>query len=559
MKWKHYPLATAILLMVVVAYLPAVRGGFIWDDDAHVTKPELQSLHGLWRIWSEVGATQQYYPVLHSAFWLEHRLWGDAAAGYHLLNILLHATAACLFVAVLRRLAVPGAWLAGMIFALHPVCVESVAWISEQKNTLSTVFYLAGALAYLRWKDSVEGPSARGEGRRWSAWAGRYWLATGLFVLALLTKSVTATLPAALLVVFWWRRGRLSWRDDVVPLLPWFVMGVTAGLFTAWVERVYIIGPQGRTFDLNAIERCLLAGRAVWFYLSKLAWPADLIFIYPRWEMSAAAPGSYLFPAGLLVLAAALGWMARQGRRGPLAVFLYFCGTLFPALGFFDIYPFVFSYVADHFQYLASLGPIALVAAAASPPIAGLVRRLAGTDAVWRAGAAAAVVCLLGVLTWRQCGIYRDAQTLYTATLERNPQCWLAHLNLGSMLFEDGRIDEAIAHFEAAQRQNPNNAEIHFNWGRALLQEGRNAESVPQFAAVLRLTPTDAEAHDNLGAALLGVGRTVEAMTEFKTAIRLRPENAVAHYNLGVALRALGRPDEARAEFEAAARLGLRP
>jgi len=240
-------------------------------------------------------------------------------------------------------------------------------------------------------------------------------------------------------------------------------------------------------------------------------------------------------------------------------VFLYFCGTLFPALGFFDIYPFVFSYVADHFQYLASLGPIALVAAAASPPIAGLVRRLSGTDAVWRAGAAAAVVCLLGVLTWRQCGIYRDAQALYTATLERNPQCWLAHLNLGSMLFEDGRIDEAIAHFEAAQRQNPNNAEIHFNWGRALLQEGRHAEAVPQFEIVVRLTPTDAEAHDNLGAALLGVGRTAEAMTEFKTAIRLRPENAVAHYNLGVALRALGRPDEARAEFEAAARLGLRP
>ena len=224
-------MGAAILLMVVVAYLPAIRGGFIWDDDAHVTKPELQSLHGLWRIWSEVGATQQYYPVLHSAFWLEHRVWGDTAAGYHLLNVLLHATAACLFVAVLRRLAVPGAWLAGMIFALHPVCVESVAWISEQKNTLSAVFYLAGALAYLRWKDSADGPSSRGESRRWSAWSGQYWLATGLFVLALLTKSVTATLPAALLVMFWWRRGRLSWRDDVVPLLPWFVMGVTAGLF----------------------------------------------------------------------------------------------------------------------------------------------------------------------------------------------------------------------------------------------------------------------------------------------------------------------------------------
>ena len=559
MKGKRYMMGAAILIMVVVAYLPAVRGGFIWDDDAHVTKPELQSLHGLWRIWSEVGATQQYYPVLHSAFWLEHRLWGDAAAGYHLLNVLLHATAACLFVAVLRRLAVPGAWLAGMIFALHPVCVESVAWISEQKNTLSTVFYLAGALAYLRWKDSADGPPSRGAGRSWPARSGQYWLATGLFVLALLTKSVTATLPAALLVVLWWRRGRLSCREDVVPLLPWFAMGVTAGLFTAWVERVFIIGPPGMAFDLNVIERCLLAGRAVWFYLGKLAWPAELIFIYPRWEMNAGAWGAYLFPAGLLVLAGALGWMARKGRRGPLAAFLYFCGTLFPALGFINIYPFIFSYVADHFQYLASLGPIALAAAVTSAPVAGQVRRLPVSGAVWRAGVAAGVVCVLGALTWRQCGIYRDVQTLYAATLERNPQCWLVHHNLGNLLLDDGKVEEAIAHYDAALRQNPNNPDIHFNLGKALIQEGRNAEAVPQFEVVVRLTPTDAEAHDNLGAAFLGIGRTAEAMTEFEAAIRLRPENAIAHYNLGIALRTLGRADEARAEFEAAARLGLRP
>jgi tetratricopeptide (TPR) repeat protein len=559
MKGKRYMMGAAILLMVVVAYLPAVRGGFIWDDDAHVTKPELQSLHGLWRIWSEVGATQQYYPVLHSAFWLEHRQWSDAALGYHLLNVLLHVTAACLFVAVLRRLAVPGAWLAGMIFALHPVCVESVAWISEQKNTLSTVFYLAGALAYLRWKDSADGPPLRGEGRRWPARSCRYWLATGLFVLALLTKSVTATLPAALLVVFWWRRGRLSWREDVVPLLPWFALGVTAGLFTAWVERVFIIGPQGMAFDLNVIERCLLAGRAVWFYLGKLAWPAKMIFIYPRWKVNAGAWGPYLFPAGLLVLARALGWMARKGRRGPLAAFLYFCGTLFPALGFFNIYPFIFSYVADHFQYLASLGPIALVAAVASPPVVGQVGRLHGTGAAWRAGVAAGVVCVLGALTWRQCGIYRDVQTLYAATLERNPQCWLVHHNLGNLLFDDGKVDEAIAHYDAALRQNPNNADIHFNLGKALIQEGRNAEALPQFEVVVRLSPADSEAHDNLGVALLGIGRTAEAMTEFEAAIRLRPDNAIAHYNLGIALRALGRPDEARIEFEAAARLGVRP
>ena len=195
--------------------MPALQAGFIWDDDGHVTRTDLRDLSGLYRIWFEFGATQQYYPVLHSAFWLEHLVWGDSPLGYHLLNVLLHASAACLFGVLLRRLAVPGAALAALLFALHPVCVESVAWISEQKNTLSLVFYLCAALAYLRFTERRRGTV--------------YLLATGLFVLALLTKTVTASLPAALLVVFWWQRGRLEWRRDVVPLLPWFALGRGVG------------------------------------------------------------------------------------------------------------------------------------------------------------------------------------------------------------------------------------------------------------------------------------------------------------------------------------------
>jgi len=354
--------AIALFGATIIAYFPALHGGFIWDDDGHVTKPALRSLHGLWRIWTELGATQQYYPVLHSAFWLEHRLWGDAPFGYHLLNVLLHATAACLFGLVVERL-VPKpldrnasrssslgtscSTFAAFLFALHPVCVESVAWISEQKNTLSTVFYLLSALAYLRF-DQNRKPRT-------------YLLALGLFLLALLSKSVTATLPAALLVIFWWRRGSLSWKRDVVPLLPWFAIGAAVGLLTAWVERTFIIGAQGYAFDLSFLERCLLAGRVIWFYLGKLLWPANLIFIYPRWQVSAAVPWQYLFPIAAIAATAAL-WLIRRRTRGPLAGWLFFVGSLFPALGFFNAYPFIFSYVADHFQYLASLGIIATVA-----------------------------------------------------------------------------------------------------------------------------------------------------------------------------------------------------
>ena len=335
--------AAALLFgSVLLAYLPALHGGLIIDDSGHITSARMQSLHGLWRIWFELGATTQYYPVLHSAFWIEHRLWGDAVLGYHLTNALLHAAAALLVVALVRRLSLPGAWLAGFLFALHPVCVETVAWISEQKNTLSAVFYLGAALLYLDFDRT----------RRKS----RYGLALGLFALALMSKSVTATLPVALLVILWWRRGRLEWKRDWLPLIPWLALGASGGLFTAWVERRYI-GAEGADFALTAVERCLVAGRALWFYAWKMVLPANLTFIYPRWRVDAAAWWQYLFPLAALAAAAGL-WLAARRRRGPLAAFLFFAVTLLPALGFLNVYPFLYSFVADHYQYLASLGII---------------------------------------------------------------------------------------------------------------------------------------------------------------------------------------------------------
>src|ERR1019366_5406053 len=337
-----------IVCAAFLAYLPALRGGMLWDDAGHVTRLDLRPLHGLWRIWADPGATQQYYPLLHSAFWVEHSIWGDSVLFYHLVNVALHALAACLVVKIARRLALPGAWLAGLVFALHPISVEAVAWISEQKSTLSGVFYLASALAYLRFDQS----------RR----ASRYWLALGLFVLALLTKTVTATLPGALLVVLWWQRGRLEWKRDLRPLLPWFALGASAGLFTAWVERTFI-GAKGADFTLTLVQRGLLAGRAICFYAGKLVWPANLTFISPRWNIDPGEWWQYLFPAGVLALAIGL-WLVARRDRGPLAGFLIFAGTLFPVLGFLNIYPFRYSYVADHFQYLASLGIMVPVASA---------------------------------------------------------------------------------------------------------------------------------------------------------------------------------------------------
>ena len=264
----------------LLVYLPALRCGFIWNDSDYVTAPALRSLRGLWLIWFKVGATQQYYPLLHTVFWLEHVLWGDSTLGYHLANVLFHAGSASLLYLVLHRLAVPGDWTAALIFVVHPVCAESVVWISEQKNTLSTLFYLAATLAYLRFDQ-----------RRHLA---DYGLALACFVLALFCKTVTATLPGALLVMLWWRRGHLGWRLDVIPLIPWFAIGAASGLASAWIERTYI-GANGSDFALSAAERMLVAGRAVWFYLAKLIWPAGIEFIYPRWHLDSGAARQYFF------------------------------------------------------------------------------------------------------------------------------------------------------------------------------------------------------------------------------------------------------------------------
>jgi tetratricopeptide (TPR) repeat protein len=525
-----------------VTYWPVVHAGFVWDDDAHVTRPDLRSLRGLGRIWFEPGATQQYYPLLHSAFWLEHRLWGDAPLGYHLVNVLLHAVAALLLFLVLRRLSLAGARLAALGFALHPVCAETVAWISEQKNTLSAVFYFSAALAYFRFDRN----------RR----AGWYALASFLFVLALTSKTVTATLPAALLVILWWRHGRISTRGDLLPLAPWLVLGAAAGVMTAHVEKAYI-GAAGTAFDLTAADRVLVAGRAVWFYLGKVLWPVHLAFIYPHWDIDDKVPGQYWFPA-LAALVIAAFFAIRRRWRGPLPSALLFGGTLFPALGFFNVYPFRYSYVADHFQYIAaSVAIAAAVGALASigiPPAVQKGGRFAETVA------ATGIVVLLALLTRRQCLQYADAETLWRATLATNPDCGMARGNLGGLLLRSGRVDEAIAQYRAALETTRyrDAAEAHYNLGCAYqVEPNRSSEAIAEFEEALRLQPDYPYAHYNLGRVLATVpGREDQAIAQYQQALLQKPDYAEALYSLGAAVQMRpGRLDEAIAHYEEALRL----
>ncbi|HAH31087.1 MAG TPA: O-GlcNAc transferase [Elusimicrobia bacterium] len=559
--------AASLLVITVLAYLPAIRtGGFIWDDDAYVTgNLLLRSLQGLHDIWSKVGGlrggTLQYYPLTFSVLWAEYHLFELQPLGYHLLNVLLHALNAVLVWQILRRLCVPGALMAAAVFAIHPVCVESVAWVTELKNVLSGLFYLSALLCYLRFLN-VWGPEPQPAGPTSSRNAvlntapaevsNRYWpfyfLSIFLFLCALASKTVTASLPAVILLIIWWKTGRVGWKN-ILLTVPMFILGAGSGLLTSHLEKT--IGASGNEWFLLPVEHLLLAGRILWFYAGKLIWPGELIFIYPRWEVSQAVWWQYLFPLAAIALIAAL-WMARKKiGRGPLTATLFFAGTLVPVLGFLNVYPMRYSYVADHFQYLASLGPIALLAAGAARiclrPGAGLAK-----PAISAAGM---ILLTLGWLTWRQSGIYKNADQIWIDTIKKNPSCWMAHNNFGLSLAGQGREQEAEVHYQEAVRIKPDFAEVHNNYGIILVAQGKVEEAITHYREAVRLNADMADAHGNWGSALGGQGKTEEAAAHYHEALRLKPDFPDVHNNLGFILAGKGKTEEAITHYREALRV----
>ena len=532
--------ALALMAAVLVVYVPAMRGGFVWDDNDRLTDsvPVLRT-DGLAMIWFEPRSTGQYYPLAFSSFWLEHKIWGLNPFGYHLVNVLLHAFSAVLLWRVLVRLRVPGALLAAWVFALHPVHVESVAWISERKNTLSGVFYVGALFAYVRFVVNRE--LGRGPVRR------LYALALFLFIAALLSKSVTCSLPAAILLILWWRRERaapgrqvgfegVTW-GDVWLLTPMFAVGVVLGLLTVWMES-HCVGAKGADWSLSPMDRILIAGRAPWFYAWKLVWPTTLTFIYPRWQIDAAAWWQYLYPLATLAGVTVLWTWRRRLGRAPLVCVLFFIGTLVPALGFFDLYPMRYSFVADHFQYLASLGPIVLLIGIATT-------RLARRKAAIRWGLSVALCVVLGSLTWKQGHVYKDLETLWRDTLDKNPGCWMAHNNLGNVLEEKGLPAEAMTHYDEALRLKPDHEEAQHNISLTLAAQGRYDEALARCRETLRRYPDSPSGYNNLGFVLAKQGRDGEAMEPYRIALRMWPEYPDAHNNVANALVRLGRDDEA--------------
>ena len=541
---RSWFLGLVLLIITFVAYQPVQHYGFIWDDDAHVTENlNLHSLHGLYQIWFEPSSDPQYYPLQLTIYWIEYHLWGLQPFGYHFVNVLLHALNALLLWKTLQRLEVKGAWLAALIFAVHPVQVESVAWISELKNLLSTTFYLAALLAYIEFRP-LSG-KVQTVSRRWGYWV----LAIALFLCALLSKTTACTLPAVLLVLIWWKRRSVE-KADLQALSPMFVLGLTLGVMTAWLEKNHV-GASGAEWSLSFLERCLLAGRALWFYAGKLLWPSPLIFIYPRWEIDPKVWWQYLFPAAAIVTLVWLWSLQKRIGREPLVAVLCYTISLAPALGFFNVYPFRFSYVADHFQYLASMALISLAvgSAAAICGRAGVCGRNLGSLA------AAIVLLMLGGTTWRQSHIYQSPETLWSDTLAKNRRCWLARDNLGDALLRAGNIQEAVGQYEQALRIKPDYPEAHNALGLALDRLGRMQEAIEHFEQALRAEPNYAAAHNSLAIALYQQAREQEAIEHWKQALRIQPDYAEVYCNLGIAMERAGELHEAIEYYQQALKL----
>jgi tetratricopeptide (TPR) repeat protein len=550
LRFPAWLIAILLVLVTILAYQPVWHAGFIWDDDDYITNNlTLHSLAGLRQIWFEPGATIQYYPLTFTTFWVEYHLWGLNPLGYHLVNVLLHACNAVLIWVILRKLRVPGAWLAAGVFALHPVGVESVAWVTERKNTLSGLFYLVSILAALKFwlpgETVSESHIARPQNDSTTSFVSWkfYWLAFAFYVCALCSKTTTLPLPAVILLLVWWKRGRIVWRD-VYPLGLFLAAGIAMGMVTMNVETHE--GSLGKEWGYSWLWRCLLAGRDVWFYLGKLFWPQSLIPIYPHWTIRTSEWTEYV-PLIALVVGLAILWWKRAGWGRPLLVtFAYFVPLLFLVLGFFEVSYFWYSFVADHFQYLASIGPLALASAGITMAFGFLGKRNLWLKPVF----CGALLLTLGVLTWRQSGIYTNAETLWRTTIDRNPVCWLAYYNLGTIQIQNGKATDAINQFQRALRIKPDYAEAHNNLGTALFQNGQTDEAIANLQQAVAIWPGYAEAHNNLGTALLQKGEADEAIIHFQSALAIRPNYAKAHYNFGNALIKKGQLGEAINQYE---------
>jgi len=537
-------LGLLLVLAVIITYSPVWHAGFIWDDDNHLTaNPCIIGPLGLKEIWTTSAA--QICPLVLTSFWVEHALWGLAPLPYHLVNVFMHAACAVLLWRVLRSMQIPGAWLGAALWALHPVQVESVAWITEMKNTQSGLFFLLSILFFVKL---LEGrppgrPRTRGSASLQEDPKRRDWnyALTLLFAaLAMASKSSTVILPVVLCICAWWMEGRWQWRN-VARMIPLFLMSLAAGILSLWTQNVEAADDL-KWGTPTWPERLAMTGDAVWFYLGKLVWPYPLMAIYPRWDIDASQWFSYLPLIAVIAVPLLLWWQRDSWSRPWFFAFAYYLLGLLPVLGLAD------RYVADHYQYLADMGPLGLAGAG----LAQMAEFILPKKSWFQPGFSAGVLLILGLVSWQRAWVYENQETLWTDTLAKNPNCSAGYNNLGLAFSQNGQIDDALAQFQKALAINPGFDKAQNNMGTALAQKGRVDEAMVYFQKAVEINPQYAEAHGNLGKVFLQKGKLDEAIVEYQRALEINPIYADAHNSLGDIFFKRGQLDEAKAEFQRA-------
>ncbi len=526
-----------LVAIVAVTYTPVWWAGFVWDDSINITtNPCIVGPQGLWEIWTTTAA--QFYPLALTTIWFEHALWGLNPLPYHLINVLMHGACAVVLWLVLRSLLVPGAWLGAALWAVHPVQVESVAWVTEIKNTQSTLFYLLSILFFVRHLKSPYAVKS-------ISWDRNYAMVLLFAVLAIASKSSTVVLPPVLCLCAWWVEGRWQWRN-LVKVAPLFLVAVAACALTIWTQVLSLTtSPLDVPWAHTWQGHLAAVGEGFWFYLAKVIWPHPLMVSYPQMNIDTGNPLSYLPTLGLLVALFIL-WRKRESWARPyFFAFAYFLVALLPELEFAGWY------IGDHFEYLACMGPLALAGAglARLADFAPLrKRRLQSIPE-------AAVILLLGALSWCHAWPFQNEETLWTDEMTQNPACWMAYYNLGCFYKDEGRIGEAKDYFLAAIRVEPRCYTAHTSLGWILAKEGRTDDAIAEYQKSLEIFPGFLEAQDDLALASLDQGRSDVALVELRNLVKADPDSAKVHNDLGYALARNGQLDDAVAEYQTALKL----
>ena len=517
-NWKVL-LLRALLIVAAGFWIfsPALHGDWLMDDDLYLTQNALLNDPArLWKIWFAPGSLIEYYPIEASAQAIQWHLWRYDTLGYHLTNLVLHAASALLLWRLLGKFGLRLAWLGGFLFVIHPAVVESVAWISELKNTLSLPFFLLSMCAWIDYEE-------RGRSRD-------YFLALDFFLIAMLCKVSMALFPLVILLYAWWKRGRIGW-SDLKASAPFFAISLLLGLTTIWAGiRFQQSHLQG--INLPAIggfpDRLALAGMSIAFYFSQCVWPVRMVPIYPKWPINPHALITFL---PWLIMVGVIFWFwskrASWGRHALLGLG-FFLINLAPFIGFNSVSYMGFTWVMDHFLYLPLIGLIGL-AIAAFEQIEG---RISGAMRPLLAGMTAVVLAVLALESHDYAGMFVGPEKLWSYTLAYNPTSWLAHNNLGNILLETDRVPEAIEQYEESLQFNTNGVEAHNNLGFALNQQGRTQEAIEQYELALKFNPHFAVAHTNLGNALAKTGRVQEAIEHYEQALLANPHDSDARANL---------------------------